>query len=89
MLFLSHKLLQSYRGRPVHIFTVSVLVYIVINMIENYIHYTLGRNTDATKPFEFFLPSTIDWSYMVIVMIVFAIIQGAFTIIIDSYWDSK
>ena len=83
------KLKHYYNGRAFHIFVISFLVYAVINMIENYIHYNIGRNHESDYKIEFSSPSALDWTKIAAVMVVFALLQGILTIIIEGYWDNK
>jgi len=74
-----------------HIFVFSFLVFIVLNVIENVIHYNIGKYHDnsETRPdnnkdnqvagFYFSNPSETDWIRIVVIMIIFAILQGFFT----------
>ena len=55
-------------------------------MVENYIHYNIGKNKDEGYNIKFSSPSALDWTKIVIVMFVFALLQGILTILIDSYW---
>ena len=67
---------------------ISFLVYVVINMIENYIHYNIGKNPESGFQIEFSNPSPLDWSKIATVMLVFALLQGIFTITIERFWDN-
>jgi len=89
MYYLFRKLRQYYHGRTFHIFVISFLVYAVINMVENYIHYNIGRNQEKGLQIVFSSPSTLDWTKIVVVMVVFALLQGILTILIEGYWDKK
>ena len=88
MYYLFRKLRQYYRGRECHIFIISFLVYVVINMIENYIHYNIGKNQESGYQIEFSSPSSLDWTKIAMVMLVFALLQGIFTITIERYWNN-
>jgi hypothetical protein len=88
MYYLFRKLRHYYHGRAFHIFVISFLVYAVINMVENYIHYNIGRNKESTYIIEFSNPSALDWTKIAVVMVVFALLQGILTILIEGYWDS-
>ena len=88
MYYLFRKLRHYYHGRAFHIFVISFLVYAVINMVENYIHYNIGRNRESNYIIEFSNPSALDWSKIAVVMVVFALLQGILTILIEGYWDS-
>ena len=88
MYYLFRKLRNYYHGRECHIFIVSFLVYVVINMIENYIHYNIGKTKESGYQIEFTNPSPLDWSKIAMVMLVFALLQGIFTITIERYWNN-
>ena len=64
-----------------HIFIISMVVYIVINLVENTIHYNIGRNFDIRylRDIKFIPPSHVDFTRIVSVMAMFAILQGLFT----------
>lgn len=89
MYYLFRKLRHYYHDRVFHIFIISFLVYAVINLVENYIHYNIGRNQEHGYQIGFSSPSPLDWSKIVVVMIVFALLQGILTILIEEYWDRK
>lgn len=65
-----------------HLFIVTTCVFIVINTIENLIHFSIGRNVQSKneiKPLKFEMPTKYDIVKIVGVMLVFAIIQGIAT----------
>lgn len=71
---------------PKHIFIISTLLYVIINLIENTIHYNIGRNFDI-KHFHdivYVPPSSLDFVRIVSVMAVFAILQGIFTVMLTN-----
>jgi hypothetical protein len=62
------------------------MVFIVLNVIENVIHYNIGKyHGDATingktvAGFHFTNPSQTDWVRIVVIMFIFAVLQGFFT----------
>jgi hypothetical protein len=66
----------------IHIFVFSFLVFIVLNIIENVIHYNIGKyhNTnDRIANFHFTNPSNKDWIRISVIMVIFAVLQGVFT----------
>ena len=89
MFYLFQKLKHYYNGKAFHIFVISFLVYAVINMVENYIHYNIGRNQENGLQIEFSSPSSLDWTKIAVVMVVFALLQGILTIVIEEYWERK
>jgi murein L,D-transpeptidase YafK len=67
-------------------------VFIVLNVIENVIHYNIGKfhegNGEKKKEndhrtniggYHFTNPSNTDWVRIVVIMVIFAILQGFFT----------
>jgi len=73
---------MKYNDKPIHILIISMLVFIVLNIIENIIHYNNGKYNDNDKQnisVFFNLPSLKDFSIIVIVMLVFAFFQGFLT----------
>jgi hypothetical protein len=71
---------------PKHIFIISALVYVVINLLENTIHYNIGRNFNIKNFHDivYVPPSSLDFVRIVSVMAVFAILQGIFTVMISN-----
>lgn len=56
---------------------VSFFVYLFVNLFENLIHYNIGKFSNAETHFE--IPSEKDWFKIVVVMFLFALIQGLLT----------
>jgi len=70
------------KDKKIHIFLISFLIFIVLNVIENYVHYNIGRHTNS-KNIELSMPTKNDWIKIIVVMIVFAFLQGGFTCLLD------
>ena len=81
---------KYFKSGTFHIFTFSFLVFIVLNIIENVIHYNIGKYHDANSNgsvkgngsvagFHFTNPSNNDWVRIIVIMFIFAILQGFFT----------
>lgn len=68
--------------KGIHLVIVSFMVFIILNIIENYIHYNIGRNHDS-EYIELSAPSVTDWLRLLIIMICFAILQASFTYLFD------
>lgn len=64
-------------GASVHIIVISFFVYLFVNLFENVIHYNIGRFSNSETKFK--LPSKKDLVKIVIVMLVFAFLQGLLT----------
>jgi len=60
-----------------HLFIISFIVFAVINIIENVIHYNIGKTSN--KEFEFSNPTRIDWKKIIITMVIYALLQGFLT----------
>ena len=66
-----------------HIIVVSFFVYLFVNLFENLIHYNIGRFSNKETKLK--LPTKKDWVKIVIVMCVFALVQGLLTLFFDKY----
>jgi len=74
-------------GASFHIIAISFFVYIFVNIFENIIHYNIGRFSNKETKIE--LPSKKDFIKIVIVMSVFALIQGLLTSYFNKYVKTK
>ena len=80
---------KYFKKGTLHIFLFSFLVFIVLNVIENVIHYNIGKfhegngshsdGDTSVAGFHFTNPSETDWMRIVLIMLVFAVLQGFFT----------
>jgi len=61
---------------------VSFLVFIFLNVIENYVHYNIGRHRES-ESIQLSSPSKNDWLKIIVVMTVFAFLQGGFTYLLE------
>jgi hypothetical protein len=68
----------------IRIFLISMAVYIAINLVENMIHYNIGRNFEIEHIHDtkFITPSSLDITRIISVMAVFAVLQGLFTAVL-------
>jgi hypothetical protein len=64
--------------QPSHVIFFSIIIFGVLNIIENLLHYNYGRNYAEDK-FNLKMPSYSDWLKIVLTMIVFAFLQGYLT----------
>jgi len=63
-----------------HVFFISFTIFVVLNTIENLIHYSIGREKDRNSySVKIQSPSAHDWIKIIGVMTVFAVLQGLFT----------
>lgn len=80
---------KYFKPGTLHIFAFSFMVFIVLNVIENVIHYNIGKyhegNTGVTNGsanvagIHFTNPSQTDWVRIIVIMLIFAVLQGFFT----------
>jgi hypothetical protein len=78
---------KYFKPATIHVFTFSFCIFIVLNVIENVIHYNIGKfhngggDTvgDYFTGYHFTNPSRNDWVRIILIMLVFAILQGGFT----------
>jgi len=70
-------------GAGFHIIAISFFVYIFVNLFENMIHYNIGRFSNKETKLE--LPSKKDFIKIVVVMCVFALLQGLLTSYFNQY----
>lgn len=86
-----HIIIKKYlKPGTLHIFVFSFLVFIILNVVENVIHYNIGKfhegdgnggttqNTNVAG-YHFTNPSNTDWVRIIIIMFIFAVLQGFFT----------
>jgi hypothetical protein len=64
-------------GSSLHLIVISFLAYLIVNLFENLIHYNIGRFSNQKTKLE--LPTRKDWVKIVIVMCIFALLQGLLT----------
>ena len=67
-----------------HLIFISFCVFIFINLIENIIHYNIGKYHDKNLKMD--LPSKKDWIKIIITMIIFAILQGFLTYYFNNFF---
>jgi hypothetical protein len=70
-------------GKSLHIIVISFFVFLVVNIFENIIHYNIGKFSNKETKIE--LPSKKDFIKIIIVMCVFALIQGLLTSYFNKY----
>jgi hypothetical protein len=70
-------------GASFHIIAISFFVYIFVNLFENMIHYNIGRFSNKETKLE--LPNKKDFIKIVVVMCIFALVQGLLTSYFNKY----
>jgi tetrahydromethanopterin S-methyltransferase subunit D len=66
-------------------FIASFIAFIVLNTIENILHYNIGRTSNQDQVVVFKNPTYKDWIRIIIIMTVFAILQSCLTLFIQHY----
>jgi hypothetical protein len=61
----------------IHIIVISFFIYLFLNLVENLIHYNIGKFSNKETKID--LPSKKDWFKIIVVMCLFALLQGLFT----------
>jgi hypothetical protein len=65
-------------SKNTHLIIISFLVYLFVNLFENLLHYNIGKFSNQKTQLE--LPTQKDWLKIILVMIVFALLQGLLTV---------
>lgn len=68
--------------KSTHLIIISFIVYIVVNLFENLIHYNIGKSSNQITKLD--LPTKSDWPKIILVMIVFALLQGILTVYFNN-----
>ena len=66
---------------PNHLIIISMVVFLILNIIENIIHFSIGRNVEGKYKtnIKIEIPEPYDILKITIIMIIFAILQALFT----------
>lgn len=70
-------------GVSFHMIAISFFVYLFVNFFENMIHYNIGRFSNKETKFE--LPNKKDFIKIVVIMCIFALLQGLLTSYFNNY----
>ena len=78
---------KYFKPETIHVFIFSFMIFIVLDVIENVIHYNIGKFHNGVDDgvggyltgYHFTNPSNDDWVRIIVIMLVFAILQGLFT----------
>lgn len=66
-----------YSTKSTKLILISFCVYIFVNLFENLIHYNIGKFSNKETFLE--VPTKKDWVKIMIVMVIFAAVQGLLT----------
>ena len=65
----------------IHLIIISFIVYLFVNLFENVIHYNIGKFSDRETHID--IPTKKDWFKIIVVMCVFALLQGLLTYVFN------
>ena len=65
----------------IHLVLISFSVYLFVNLFENIIHYNIGKFSDRETHID--IPTRKDWFKIIVVMCVFALLQGLLTYVFN------
>jgi hypothetical protein len=65
----------------IHLIIISFTIYLFVNLFENVIHYNIGKFSDNETQID--IPTRKDWFKIIIVMCIFALIQGILTYVFN------
>lgn len=65
-------------SKNIYLIFISMLVFGILNLIENLIHYNLGRSYENSE-FIFYFPNLNDFMKIIFTMVIFGLAQGLLT----------
>lgn len=66
-------------SKGVNLVIISMLVFGVLNLVENIIHYNIGRSYNKEDGFVLVFPTNQDLMSIIFVMVIFGLAQGIIT----------
>ncbi len=69
-------------GVDKHLIFISIVIYILVNSVENIVYYSIGRHTGENN-IKLEIPGGKDLIKIVIFTIIFAIVQGYLTFLFN------
>lgn len=66
------------------VFLASILSFLIINLFENILYYSIGRSYEKKSKDIIFIPSFKDLIKILLIMFLFAILQGLLTIYFEK-----
>ena len=73
------------KNKNINLIIISFCVFLFINLLENLIHYNIGRHSGKDS-ILLTNPSTKDWIKIAFIMLIFATLQGVLTFIFNYYF---
>ena len=68
---------------PRPLFIISFLIFILLNTVENILHYSIGRESNKEK-LVLQAPTKTDWIRIITIMMVFAVLQALLTCLFNG-----
>lgn len=68
------------------IFWSSFIAFFILNFFENLLHYNIGRHSNQNEVFDISPPTPKDCIRIFLVMIIFGILQGMFTLFLNKHY---
>lgn len=74
-------------NKPTHIIIVSMIVFLVLNFIENLIYYNNGKYGFEDNVSTYFtIPEKKNLFFIISIMLSFAFAQGLLTMLVTKYY---
>lgn len=67
------------KNKNINLIVISFIVFVFINLLENLIHYNIGRHTENAEFIVITNPPYKDWIKISIIMLIFGLLQGFLT----------
>ncbi len=67
----------------------SFFAFLLLNIIENLVQFTIGRKPESKKIISITKPSREDWVKIIIVTLIFAVLQGVFTSLFNFFFHKE
>jgi hypothetical protein len=76
-----------YNDKPAHIIIVSMIVFLILNFIENLIYYNNGKYGFGEEVSTYFIiPEKKNLFFIIIIMFSFAFAQGLLTMLLSKFY---
>lgn len=69
----------------IKIFIASISAFLILNSIENVLHYNIGRTSGEDEIFIPSVPTKKDCMRIFCIMMLFALLQGLLTLVFNKY----
>jgi uncharacterized membrane protein YidH (DUF202 family) len=75
--------------KPHHVVIISMIIFIVLTIIQGYLHYNLGRNSESIDKYKFNLPNIDECIHIGAIILIFGFIQGQLTVYFSNISDKN